>query len=217
MTFRAVCLSQTEGAADGLGRAVAERLGYRYVDEEIVERAARIAQVDPSVVAATERKQSLLARVMEAMSSGAVLGNSLALAGGVLPEAGRRAVAGASGEDLRLLIRAAILEVAKTGDAVIVSHAASLALADDPGALRVLVTAPQDVRTERVAATSGSPATEASALVARSDEGRRAYLRKFYDVREELPTHYDLVLNTERLGAEVAVELIVAAFRGAQP
>ena len=42
----------------------------------------------------------------------------------------------------------------------------------------------------------------------------RSYLQSFYQVKEELPTHYDLVINTDVLAPAQAVEAILAA---AQP
>ena len=44
-----------------------------------------------------------------------------------------------------------------------------------------------------------------------SDRERADYFRRFYDIDEELPTHYDIVVNTDTLGPEQAVNLIVAA------
>ena len=46
-----------------------------------------------------------------------------------------------------------------------------------------------------------------------SDREREQYPRRFYDVREEAPLHYDLVVNTDTLAAEQAVAAIVAASR----
>lgn len=44
-----------------------------------------------------------------------------------------------------------------------------------------------------------------------SDRERRLYLERFYDVSEELPTRYDLVVNTDLLDVEQAVAAIVGA------
>lgn len=216
MPFRVVCISHTEEAGGaGIGQAVAARLGFRYVDEEIIARAARTAQVDPALVAATEKKQPLLQRLFDAVAAATVIGSPVAVAGGFFPEtpSSQMGLLPTSNEDLRLLIRAAILDVAKTGDAVIVAHAASLALVGKPGVLRVLVTAPDKVRVRRAAKSRGLPEAEAEAVVEKSDEGRRNYLRTFYEIREELPTHYDVVINTEVLTPEQASELIVEAAR----
>ena len=54
---------------------------------------------------------------------------------------------------------------------------------------------------------------EASASVAASDKGRRDYFRRFYEIREELPTHYDVVVNTDGVAPEQAAAIVTAAAR----
>jgi cytidylate kinase len=44
-----------------------------------------------------------------------------------------------------------------------------------------------------------------------SDAARRDYLKRFYGVGDESPTHYDLVLNTDKLAVDQAAELISVA------
>jgi len=114
-----------------------------------------------------------------------------------------------------VLIRAAIYEVARAGQAVIVAHAASMALAGIEGVLRVLVTASTEVRAKRMASAERLERAAAEDAIAASDIDRRDYLKRFYGVKEELPTHYDLVINTEVLTAERAASAIVAAARSA--
>ena len=41
-----------------------------------------------------------------------------------------------------------------------------------------------------------------------ADAARSDYLRRFYGVETELPTHYDLVVNTDILSVEQAAEVI---------
>jgi hypothetical protein len=47
-----------------------------------------------------------------------------------------------------------------------------------------------------------------------TDENRRAYIRQVYGHTWDLPGHYDLVLDTGRLGYEATVEAILAALKG---
>jgi cytidylate kinase len=101
-----------------------------------------------------------------------------------------------------MLIHAAIHEVASAGTSVIVAHSASMALAEVPGVLRVLVTASSDVRAKRLSTTDRLAPEEADAAVAASDLERRDYVKRFYGVKEELPTHYDIVVNTDVLTQE---------------
>jgi hypothetical protein len=212
MTREVVCISRTLGAkGDVVGRLVAERLGFRYVDEEIVVRAAELAETEPAVVAAAEHRPPWHERFLAKLAQAAELARSAPPPSDGRPASAVRPAPG----DTRALIRTAIVEVAKGGRAVIVAHAASHALAFVEDVLRVLVTASGETRSRRVAAAEGLSAADAAAAVAASDTERRDYFRRFYDVKEELPTHYDLVVNTDVLTPEQAVELIVCAAQGA--
>lgn len=213
MAFTVVCISHTDGSGgEGVARAVSDALAFRYVNEEIILEAARMAQVDPETVAAAEQKQSLLQRIFESLAAAQeVLGAGALGAGYVVPISPEGQLRYTTKEEMRLLIRAAIVELSRGGRAVIGTHAASMALAGRPGVLRVLVTAPAATRASRIAAARGLSAEDAAEAVEKGDRGRRDYLRKFYEIDEELPTHYDLVVNTEVLGPAEVVALVVAA------
>jgi cytidylate kinase len=214
MSCQVVCISRTIAAAgEGVGEAVAQRLGFRYVDEQIIVRAAQLAQVDPTLVAAAEHRQPLLRRLVEKLAAARALVGPAALGVGIASDVSAPAPAGyrAAPEDMRAFVRAAIHEVASAGQAVIVAHAASMALAFVEGVLRVLVTASPETRARRLGAAQGLDAAAASAAVAASDRERREYFRTFYGITDEQPTHYDLVINTDVLTAEQAADVIVAA------
>lgn len=213
MSDHVVCISRALAAGgEDVGRAVADGLGYRYVDEEIILKAAELAQVAPSVVAATEHRQPLLRRLIDKLAAAQELAGPMTLVTGVpMDFAPPRAVPSGDPDDLRVLIRAAIHEVAMTGKAVIVAHAASYALAGQAGVLRVLVTASDKVRAQRLGEARKLSAKQAEAEVAKSDGERAFYLREFYGIKQELPTHYDLVVNTDTLTPAQAAALIVHA------
>ena len=60
-----ICISSLDGAGgDEVGRLVADRVGLRLIDEEIVVRAAREAGVASHVVADAEERKPLVARVL---------------------------------------------------------------------------------------------------------------------------------------------------------
>jgi cytidylate kinase len=208
VTCTAVCISHAAGAGgEEVGRLVAERLGFLYVDEEIVARAAARGGVQAAEVASEERRKSLAARVLEAIAQG---GDAWAMGGSVPLGAGEEL----SSDDIRVLIRETIEQTAARGNAVIVAHAASHAVRPGPTVLRVLVTASPDTRATRVADAEGLDQAGAARAVKDSDAGRADYLKRFYDVGEELPTHYDLVFNTDTLSVEQAAELISRAASG---
>jgi cytidylate kinase len=215
MPFQVVCISHaTAAGGETIGQAVAEQLAFRYVDEEIISRAARLAQVDPKLVAATEHKQPLMQRLLDKLGAAQEAIGPVALASGLYVQSSQRPGAThASSDELRSMIRAAISAVGKVGSAVIVAHAASMALAGRPGVLRVLVTAPDETRRDRLVQEQTLTAAEAADALSKSDEGRRNYFRTFYKLTQELPTHYDIVLNTEVLTPGQATALIVLAAR----
>jgi cytidylate kinase len=212
---RVVAISQTTGAAaEDVARAVAGRLGFRHVDDEIVKTVAERQGVDVDVVADVEKRRSFLEAFFEALDTGEAPEIAAVAVGGgyVSPDAmrPRRDYAPA----LRELIREAIVQVAGRGDVVVGSHAASFALAGRPDLLRVLVTASPEARARRVAEERRITEREGLKSVEDSDAGRRDYLKRFYGVDQEGATHYDLVLNTDTLEAAEVVDLIVRSATG---
>ena len=203
MARTVVCISHAAGAGgEEVGRLVAERLGFLYVNEEIVARAAAKGGLDAADVADEERRKSLATRALNAIAQG---GGEAWTLGAVGPLSSREEL---DSDDIRSLIRETIEQTASRGKAVIVAHAASYAIGHGDGVLRVLVTASPETRTTRVAEAEGLDQAGAARVLKESDAGRADYLKRFYDVREESPTHYDLVLNTDALSIEEAADLI---------
>jgi Cytidylate kinase-like family len=184
---------------------VAANLGYRLVDEEIVLQAAESNGVSVEELADTERRTKVIDR----------LTRNLATAGGAagfMTGAGAFDMSGGTEpRSLRALIQKSIHETAERGDVVIVSHAASYALAGKDDVLRVLVTASPETRAGRAAQEGSLDSKKAAKAVADSDAGRAAYLKSFYRVGDELATHYDLSLNSDTLSVELMSDLVVRA------
>jgi cytidylate kinase len=206
VTRTVVCISHSSGAGgEEVGRLVAERLGFLCVDEEIVARAAVKGGIDAAEVADEERRKSLAVRVLNAMARGG--GDAWAFGGSVPLRSGEEL----DSDDIQALIRETIEQTAARGNAVIVAHAASHAISPGPAILRVLVTASPHTRAARVSDAEGLDQADAARALKDSDAGRADYLKRFYDVGEELPTHYDLVFNTDTLSIERVAELVTEA------
>ncbi|HUK45065.1 MAG TPA: cytidylate kinase-like family protein [Gaiellaceae bacterium] len=187
MKASVICISHADGAeGQAVGELVATKLGYRYVDDAIITDAARGRGLFPESVSYAE---------------GAKAKRSIEVDFGRVEKT----------EDLRDLIRATIHETADGGNIVIVAHAASYALTGRDDVLRVLVTAPVATRAGRVAVADALDPKNASRRLAESDKGRAVYLQRFYGIKTERPTDYDLVINTERLAAQDAAALIASA------
>lgn len=212
MSRTLVCISASDGAgAEEIAPVVARRLGLMLVDGQIVAHAAEKAGVQVDVVADAEKRRSLVMRVLEHLPA------SAAGASAFTPYVPlEHPETGPGGDELRGLIRSAIEEIAERGSAVIVSHAASVALGRRDGTLRVLITGSEEERRARLGDTQGLSEREAAKVLARGDANRADYIKRFYGVAE-VPTHYDLVLNTDRLSTEEAAEVVVRAAEGPPP
>ncbi len=165
---------------------VAEELGYRLVGRELINQAARRAGAPEAALAAIDELGLF----------------------GICPspqecQAYHRA------------IRQVMRELAAEGNVVIVGRAGQVILSGCADVLHVRVYAPAVVRAQRVAAHVGILQAAAEARIQASDRYRRDYLRRYYRVRWDAPELYDLMVNTERLTAPAAADLIVAAL--AQP
>jgi cytidylate kinase len=208
MPFRTICTSRDVGAGgEQVGRAVADSLGYRYVDEDIVRAAAERAGVDIEEVSSAEQRRTMAGRLLDLVAqAGAPEAYAYAA-----PDMDAYRLAGAN-DGMMAVIQEAVRETADAGDAVIVAHAASHVLAGRPDVLRVLVTGSSEQRQARLAADIGDE--NARSAVREAEKARADYLRRFHDVKQELPTHYDLVVNTDQLGVEGATAVVTGAARG---
>ena len=200
MTFRAIALSQVDGAgSEAIGLDVANQLGFGYLNEAIVANVAKDYGIDPGTVMNAERRKSFLARML------ATTARPMAASVAIDP----LVYAYDQSETLLSLVQDAVRSAADQGSAVLVAHAACYACADRPDVLRVCLTAPFSTRAARLAAEHGLSEKEAAKLLRQSDAGRASYLKRVYGVDEESPTDYDHVINTERLTPDVAVGVIV--------
>jgi hypothetical protein len=208
MSARAICISHETGAGGpDVGRLVSGRLGFQYVDEEIIAGAAQRGGVSPELVADVESRKSFARRIVEQL----FWAGTMAATPSAVPS-------DFNSEPYQKLIVEVIRETAERGDVVIVAHAASMALAGRAGVLRVLVAAPPEVRARRLAESTGVDEESAARRTKEEDVQRASYFKRFYQVGRELPTHYDLVINTEALEADDVAALIVqaAAFEGTE-
>ena len=205
MGCKAVSISRTMGAGgEEVGRSVAAELGFRYVDNEIITQAAERAGVSPEVVEQNERTQPLLIRILDAIAKAPMEPQAM------MAQATNPVDLTSAYEDL---IEQAIVETAQKGEVVIIAHGASIPLAGMSDLLRVLVTASESVRADRIAEQDNLDQKQALSKIQDSDRERRRYFERIYEQREELPTHYDLVLSTDVLTTEQAAQIAVAAAR----
>ncbi len=199
----AICFSRSmSSGGEEIASIVAEKMSYRYVDDNIITIAAEKGGVTPETIGKVERSSEMINRILGYMSHDTGRSNHFT------------SIRMGQSEEYRQLIQSVVVETAKTGSVVIVAHGAAIPLAEMPGVLRVFVTASQSNRTKRHMSTSNVDEQKAREDIAASDRQRAEYFRNFYDINLELPTHYDIVLNTDHITPSVAADVVVSAARG---
>ena len=199
-----VCVSHATGSGgEEIGKQVAERLGYLYLDEEIVARAAAQGGLEARDIADEEQRRSFARRVLEVLAEGGGDAWMLGTGAAAAMESVRPA-------DIRALIRETVAQTAARGRVVIVAHAASYAI-EPSASLRVLVTASPKTRARRVATKEAVGEAQAVRTIKDADAARRDYLKRFYGVDRETPTDYDLVINTDVFSTEQAADIVSQA------
>lgn len=199
-----VTIARQSGArGEAVGRAVADALGWPYLDREIITRAAARAKVSEATIEQAERVPSLLTRMMEALGRYPA-GFEMAEAIPGVPH-----VPPLSSDAYRTFVEQVIHQLEDTADAVLIGHASQAVLRGSAKALHIFVTAPLPQRARLVAAESGVSPEEGIRLVKAQDAERADHLQRYYNLRWQDAAIYDLVLNTGRLSISAAAAMIV--------
>ena len=178
---------QLGSLGDEIGRALAERLHYRSLDQHgLLDYVSAFGDIQPDAPELTETRPSLWER---------------------LSEERRR---------LTILARFGVYSVAHEDDAVIVGLGSSFLLRGLSHVLRVLCVASESVRIRRVMEAmehGAGPVGRETALelIHRSDRERAGYNRYVHHADWTDVHGYDLVLNTAQLSLEQAVDFVAFA------
>jgi cytidylate kinase len=176
-----------------IGQLLAQRLGYRYVDQELISDAAqRYGLLEEKLSHLDESKPSLFER-FDAET--------------------RRYIT---------VIQTALYEFAENDNVVLMGRGGQWLLRGIPHAIRVRVMAPFDLRVKRLAKKLAGQMGEQTNqrtvvdMVRRDDAEKLGRLRYLYEVDIRDSSLYDIVVNTEKLPTEAAVEVIAAVARRAE-
>jgi CMP/dCMP kinase len=198
-----ITISRQYGAGGSeIAARVADALGWRVVDNELVERIAARAGMSPEDVAQREERVPTfverLARTLVAATPELVVPPE---AGGTVPKLEEA--------DLVRITETVVAEIAAEGQVVMVGRAASAVLARKRDALHVKVVAPRDYRIQAAARRLNVSQEEAAKVVDDSDKMRLRYHRQYYQRDWNDAVNYHMVLNTERLGIGGVADVIV--------
>ncbi len=202
---------QLGSGAPEIGRQVAERLHADYVDREIIARVAAWLQRQEEEVKEKEMPDvSLLGRIGKALEYGNAF--EMGAAAAYLPTWEIPLSDARYSQSLESVVR----ELARSGSIVIRGRGTQFILKDYPGSLHILVVASFEVRLKRVMEELKLGQEAAKQAIARFDNSRHEFIKRYFHAEMEDPAHYDLVINTERLSYQASALTIVeaAAFKG---
>jgi CMP/dCMP kinase len=202
-----ITISRQFGAGGSeVARRVAQALGWRVVDNELVEEVASLAGLPPETVAEREeRAASFTERLARTLAASAPELLPPPVPGGTVPELQEA--------DLVRLTERVVAEAAAKGKLVLVGRAATAVLARERDCLHVRLVAPKAYRIAAAADRLGLGADQAAAAVDESDAARARYHRQYYQRDWNDPVNYHLVVNTGALGLEGASAVIIAEAR----
>lgn len=109
------------------------------------------------------------------------------------------------------LIEACILDYAKKDKIVIIGHGSPLLLQNIPFCLRIHLTAPSEVRLDRIMARENLSRDEAQRLIAQRDCDMACYIKVNYDTDWDKSELFDMILNNDKLTDDQVVNILIAA------
>jgi cytidylate kinase len=197
-----ITVSRQYGAGGSeVARRVAAALGWRVVDNELVEAVAARTGLQPSDVAEREeRVPSFIERLARTLVASTPELSPARVPGGIIPRLQEA--------DLVRITENVVEEIAAGGKVVLVGRAAPAVLARELDTLHVKLVAPRAYRIRTMAERLGMDQDDAAALLDETDSMRAQYHRQYYQRDWNDPVNYHMVLNTGVLGLDGAATIV---------
>jgi len=201
LPFHITIARQLGSGGSYLAQRLAHRLGFVYLDHQILEQAARELDIsDTELVRREERTQSFWAKLLETFATGCPedIQSPLPL----------RLI---SDDELIAAEHKVLLRLAARGSCVIVGRCAFHRLKEQARLVNIFVHAERGYRIRRVMQVyHAADPRAAEQMIDRTDNDRRRYVQKicgasWYDAR-----NYHLTIDISRVGFEAAEEIIIA-------
>lgn len=182
-----------------LGQRLARSLGYRYVDEGMINEIAEKVGATPEGIRSFEQEgATFLCRVLNMVVSRKFIDRHAADKAKCVDEEGYVEA-----------IKAVVLEIYKEGNAVIVGRAGQYILKDMEDVWRFLLVDKMEDRIRQVEETHKVSKPEAERLIKAKDRTRSNFLSFFAErCAHDDPLFYDLTLNMENFSIEKADKII---------
>ena len=181
-----------------LGKMVADKLGYIFADDDIIQMVAETANVSPHWVETVEKEAGgKLSRVLSSMVSQRLVNRILKSERGYIDEKLYL--------DYLVVI---IAQVGEEGDVVILGRGSQYILNDHPDAYHVLLIDEFDNRVKFMEKNYDLSHSRAVNVVTSADKRRLNLYRKLGKTDYDEPSLYHLVLNMSRVEMQTALKLV---------
>lgn len=194
MTKRIITISRQYGSGGReVGEYAAKLLGYAYYDKELVNRAAKLGDIDPDMLrTSSEGIKGMLSNLLSyADIATGKDEDSLPLV-----------------DRIFLIQSRTIRQIADEGPCVIIGHCADYVLAEYQDVLNVFIHSDYQSRVARVMKRNDLSENEAIARIRKTDKNRAHYYEQYTDKPWGNAANYDISLSSSYFGIEGTAKLI---------
>ena len=191
---------QYGSAGHSIGKILADDLGIKYYDKELLERAAKDSGLCQELFENHDEKPTnsfLYSLVMDSYSFG--YGSTMM----DMP----------LNQKVFLAQFDAIKKLAGEGPCVMVGRCADYALADWNDCFSIFVHADLDWRINRIASKHGKTPKEAKDMITKTDKSRASYYNYYTNKKWGAARSYNLCIDSGKLGIDYATEAIIESIK----
>ena len=176
-----------------IGKRLAETLGYKLYDRNILLQAARNLEIPPYQIEGLDESSpgGLLFNLSKTSLGGNSDNKNLSMADKLFLEEER-----------------IIEEAAEEGNCVIVGRAAAYILREKKNHLGVFIHAADDKRLKRAMEKEGFNEADARNALKKNDKRRSGFYRSVTDWEWGNPKYYELYMNSGELGMDLCIRLL---------
>lgn len=190
MKNRIITISRQFGSGGRtIGREVAERLGIPCYDHEVIEKVAEESGFAKEYIAEHGEYALRGNWLVNAFSSRSMKGHS-------------------TQDDLWLIQRKIILDLAERGSCVIVGRCADYILRGVENCLKVFICADMDKRADRIVRLYGEREDSPKKRLMDKDKRRKMYYQFYTETEWGAAENYHICLDSGELGIEKCVDII---------
>lgn len=193
---RIITISREFGSGGrSIGKLVAEKLGYRFYDRELVNKVAERSGFSTEFIEESGEYASARSSLLFALAT-----------------ASQYSADGLSMHDRLYIEQTKIIEeIAGEGECVIVGRCADFILREWKNCLHVFIHADMESRAKRIVERYGESDKSPEKRLAEKDQKRKVYYKNYTGRSWGQAQNYDVCLNSGVLGVEACADLIVQA------